>query len=266
MPDSDLPREEYEHVPWSQLASAARPTVSLRAAVAVGVVAAVAIGLFGSRLMSRDAPAEIPDPAVIPDIGAVAASTTSVATTVPLPQLYREADLLTVLPDEEIRLAAMRAEWFVTDYFTVTDAAGDPAARQSYVEWARAFRVDGADPERFTVSVAYRLLVAGAAGTFDRLAVQAVEVVVERDRRGSLAVADLPRPVAVPADGEPVRWPEAVDVPPAVAAEAVATMRAAGLEGDVVGGHPMERGWRVVVGAAVPGAPTFPMVVVVEDG
>jgi len=96
------------------------------------------------------------------------------------PRLYSEADLMAVLPEEEMRAAVMRAEWFVTDFFTVdgaSSAESDVTAALatppdevplphatatdgiSYVEWARAFFVEPVEPGIYRVSVAFRTLL-----------------------------------------------------------------------------------------------------------
>ena len=160
----------------------------------------------------------------------------------------------------------MRAEWFVTDYFTVdgsSGADGDAATRQTYVEWARAYRIDGADPGRYLVDVAYRLLAADESNGFTRLPLQAVQLPVLRDDDGHLVVGDLPRPVAPPRDGTSPSWPEAGAVPQELAAEALAMLAGLGLDGDVISGHLHEGGWRVIVSGAAPGGPPFPLALIV---
>ncbi len=264
MPSDDRPQEEFEHIPWSQLESRARVVSGRSLLAGAAVVGAVVIGFFGARLGSADTPRPALPPATTL---AAPIADTSTTTEVSLPQLYREADLLAVMPDEEIRLAVMRAEWFVTDYFSVAGGGGDTpdVPRQTYVEWARAYRVDGADPSRYAVAVGFRLLVAGDNGAFDRLPLQAVEVDIARDADGALAVADIPRPLPAPRPDAGREWPEPAALPPTVVAAAQDELADSGLVGEVVGGHAYAGGWRVVVRAAPPGAPAFPMSVLVGE-
>lgn len=116
-----------------------------------------------------------------------------------------------------------RAEWFVTDYFTVD---GDPEAAAeiersfvedavvpelphvapdpqaiSFVEWARAFDFEALDDDRYAVDVAFRSVHRDESGEFRRGPVHAVQVrLVVGD--GTVGVADLPIPIVAPqADG-----------------------------------------------------------------
>ena len=121
------------------------------------------------------------------------------------------------------RAAVARAEWFVTDYFTadlepsgsadvrtalpagaeLPDMPQDAAASLSYVEWARAFRVEEAGDGLFRVGVVFRALGAPPDRGFYRLPVRAVEVLVQVNEDGGSVVVDLPTPVALPAGPEP---------------------------------------------------------------
>ncbi len=260
MPDTD--REDFEHIPWSRLAEDTRPRMDRRlvaaavVAVAVALIVGVARSVGGAGVVSTVA---APAPATSAPVPSAADTTT----TVPLPQLYREADLRAVLPDEELRLAAMRAEWHVRDHFTVTGARDGTTPVQAYVEWARTYRVDGTDSSRYVVLVAYRLLAAGSEGVFERLPLQAVEIVVGRDGSGGLAIADLPRPVDPPPDARVEDWPEIAAVPAEVVARSERTLTDLGLVGEVLGGHRIEAGWRVLVRAGPPQAPAYPLALVV---
>ena len=75
-------------------------------------------------------------------------------------------------------------------------------ASLSYVEWARAFRVEEVAEGRFRVGVVFRSLGAPPDRGFYRLPVRAVEVTVAVSADGGSTVVDLPTPVALPAGPE----------------------------------------------------------------
>lgn len=248
--------EEYEHIPWSQLeAATSRPMPSLfvlAVVAAIGIV--VGVGVMRVAGGTTAPPEAVALPATTPADPVAVATPTPV--TVAPPTLYSEADLMAVLPEEEQRLAAAHAEWFTTDALTVTS---DEV--QTYVEWARAFRVDASQPDVYEVDVAYRLLIEDPdTATFARAPLAAVRVRMSRTLDGSLAVDDLPTPVEIPVATPTSDWPEAAAISDDVAAEALARLSELGLEGTVVGGHATEDGWRIVVDAAHPGGPSLPMV------
>jgi hypothetical protein len=205
------------------------------------------------------------------------------------PRLYREADLvvaeadvMAVIPQFDSLLVTARAEWFVTDFFTVDgDVAGfdslqetlpigaattwthESGAGVSYVEWARAVSVDPGESGRFEVVVLFRALAGSDRGSLERQPVRAVAVVVAVDDSGAVAVADLPRPVALPSayrvdaiavGGEDV--PE--DVSAAAARTAATTW---GLEFTVVDATLDQGMWRVAVLAADPSGLEWPLIV-----
>jgi hypothetical protein len=273
------PTEEYEHVPWSQLVAPSRPALTRPVVVAVAVAGGLLAGFLGSRLAAGNGPADAAPPPfpVTSTAPAITAPPDPVVAPPPAPALYTEADLLAVLPEEEVRLAVMLAEAFVTDYFTVVPAAASPPVadpdepedaaeppRQTYVEWARAFRVDGADPGGYAVHVAFRMLAGDASGGFLRVPLQAVRVDVVRAADGEVTVADLPAPVPAPPAGSPPASPEAGEVPADVAAAGRAALVELGLAGEVTGGRQTTGGWRLQVRAAAPGAPPFPMALIIE--
>lgn len=261
----DLDREEYEHIPWSQLTSEMQSPYRRPAFVVLGVVVAVVLGLVASRVLAGGGPAPEPPPAAAPVTTGAQPTTPATTSPVPPPQLYREADLLAILPKEESRFAAVTAEWFITDHFTVDGSDhGDRAAGQTYVEWARAFRVDASDPERFVVDVVFRMLASGGDGRFFRLPLRAAEVGVVRTGDGELAVEDLPAPIRAPSPGQSPVWPEGGEVPAEVAAVVRAELSELGIDGEVVSGHEVAGGWRVVVRAALGAGPAFPMVMSID--
>jgi len=141
----------------------------------------------------------------------------------PLPA-YSEADLMLISTEDEERLAAMQAEWFVRDYLThdgdasvaervaslipdetvipdetaTLDETVAPAQSvSSYVEWVRAFAVESPTPGWYRVEVVYRLLV-GADGGFVREPAGAVAVELSIDVDGSARLQTFPEEIAVP--------------------------------------------------------------------
>jgi hypothetical protein len=182
-------------------------------------------------------------------------TTTAVAETEP-PVMYSEADLRTVPEDAFVRTAMARAEWFVTDYFTadsgensVSDILGAlPAGTElppmpqdggfgvTYVEWARAFRVEPRGDGVYTVAVLYRSLASPEGDAYYRVRMRAVEVTVAVGPDGGTTVLDLPSPLSIP-QGPPVspRFTESIAPPGDVAAEAVAVASTWGADPSVLG-------------------------------
>jgi hypothetical protein len=196
----------------------------------------------------------------------------------PAAAIYSEADLMAVPIEAESRLAVMRAELFVHDFFTVdgddesadhlADLVGgwtiphhDPAG-YSYVEWVRAFGVTSPDPGRYAVDVAYRTLVAAADNDFDRGEVRAVTVTVDVDVDGTTRLVDLPVPVQIP----PVA---AMQLPVGTIAVAPEDVVAAARDRSFVTGGDVSvlqarrdpDGWRVVVGIQDGSGNQWPLVV-----
>lgn len=234
---SDQPEfEELEQIPWSALAAKANDPWTRVTYMVVAALAILGLGVLAARWLADGgeatvitlppasagtvAPAPV-NPAVPPVTVAVAtaaapspASSDSVATTTIAPSVYSEADLKAISPRDESRLAAMRAEWLVQDFFTVDgdDAVGQGLATilgdetiphlnptgYSYVEWARAYAIESPDPGKYAVAVAFRTLVMADDGGFARSDVKAVAVTVVVDVDGTMRVVDLPSPVALP--------------------------------------------------------------------
>lgn len=199
------PTEQVEQIPWSELLAEEQRSRPWLGYVAVALVAALALGFIVSQLFGRSTE---------PEAAAVSTAAVNPASTVvlPSPAIYSEADLLAALPDQEAAAAVSRAEWFVTDYFTVdgeadrsvqVDAglaevpAADPTgAGVSYVEWARAVRAEPLGDHRFRVTVAFRTL--SGEGTYTRNPVRAVAVTIATDSAGGTIVEDLPSPAQLP--------------------------------------------------------------------
>jgi hypothetical protein len=204
--------DEYEEIPWSTLLAEHRrgraKTLYLAAAAVVAVVVAVVVFRWltapghgdGSALA---APVETSTTAMVD-------STAPTSTTVAL----SEADLMAVPPGISELSAVARAEWFVTDYFTIDgpmpeeliaafvndasipDLPGRSDAAISYVEWARAFDIRPTE-QGYAVSVVFRSLTEEPDGSFARSPVRAVEVLVSVED-GETAVSDLPIPILPP--------------------------------------------------------------------
>ncbi len=268
-------REEYEHVPWSELAADPSPDRRWLAYLAAAALVAGALGLVVVRTLWPGSPATVP---VTVETVAAPGSTVDVPTPEPAAPapldggaaaLYSEADLLAAgAPASDARAAVTKAEWFVADYFTNdgdgrgsldvrTALPGDadlpplphdgPHGAVSYVEWSRAFRVDDLGDGLHRVAVAFRT-VAGAEGEpLARQPVRAVEIVVRAAGDG-VAIVDLPAPASPPLDVGYTGWPAGDDQPPeSIAARARADAEAWGEEPEVVGGSEAASGWRVVV-------------------
>jgi len=288
--------EELEQIPWSSLA-ASTPDWRTRILPAAAVVAAaVVVGMLVVRMFTSASEATVvplngaDSPAASVEFGAAAVDETTTSTVLPAvaaeggsPGIYSEADLLAAPIDDETRLAVMRAEWFVTDYFTVDGdpetASGirgalgsdealphdDPLAT-SYVEWARAFRVESARPGSYRVLVAFRVLVSADGGEFSRGAVEAVSVDLAVDADGAVAVFDLPSPAEIPLAAASVSRPASAEPPPEVVAAAFDAVAPMGGDPELVSAGLSGDGWRVVVSVADSVGLRWPVVVYPETG
>lgn len=264
--------EEYEQIPWAQLTGGPPSPKRRLAYLAAGALGTLVLAVLVARaFLSSPAETLAPSDSLVPGDGeAVAeAATTSLAEAGSASAiLYREADLMAFPETPGERAAVARAEWFVTDYFTadlepsgsadvrtalpagarVPDLPQDSAAGLSYVEWARAFRVEEVGAGLFRVGVVFRALGAPPERGFYRLPVRAVEVLVLVNEGGGSVVVDLPTPVALPAGPEPEAWPEeVVDAPRGVTDAALAMVAGWGSEPRVISAARSESGWRVVL-------------------
>jgi hypothetical protein len=279
-------REELEQVPWQDLLAEAEPGDERRRVVylGAGLVGAMLIGMVVTRMWwDPGPPAEPVSPAVVEEepesVGPVSMPE------VPGLPLYSEADLMALPPDPGARAAVAKAEWFVTDYFTAdfepTGSADVRAALPggvptsfpqdgiegiSYVEWARAFRVEPSGDGAFRVGVVFRTLAAPPDRGFVRQPVRAVEVLVAVRPDGGASILDLPTPIVMPAGPDPVDLPSPTeDAPEPVVDAAVAQVAGWGTEPRVVSTHRMATGWRVVVTVADSAGNRWPLAVRVSD-
>jgi len=208
--------DEYEEIPWSTLLSEHQHGRTKTLYLAAAVIVAVVLGFVGIRWLTAPghgdggAVAAQADTTTVPGAGAVESTTTATSTTATL----SEADLMAVEPSILELSAVARAEWFVTDYFTVDgplpeelisafvndamlpDLPSPSDADISYVEWARAFDIRPTE-SGYAVSVVFRSLTEEPGGAFIRSPVRAVDVLVAVDN-GETAIADLPIPILPP--------------------------------------------------------------------
>ena len=266
--------EELEHVPWADLMAESEPEDRRSRAIYLGaaIVGAMVLGVIVARTWWA-APA-MPTPV------APSAEVPIVATTLPAPPelpLYSEADLMADPPDPATRLAIIRAEWFVTDYFTAdlepsgsaevraalpasvaADLSLDVGAAVSYVEWARAYRVEEAGDGIYRVAVAFRTLGAPPDRGFARQPVRAVEVLIAVAGDGA-TVIDLPAPAFVALGPEVGAFEGEEATPPQEIVDEVSTRASLwGTEPRIVSARHLEGEWRVVVTIADPAGARWP--------
>ena len=313
MDDAEQDAERFESIPWSTLLPESRPPLSrwvVIAAIAVVVVVGVVVvgrGLSGAESRSPVAAPRLTDTSLVPPAATTAtdasaatqpvtASTAVMDESVPPPTPYSEADLMAALPDEIPRSVVVRAEWFVTDFFTMdgdqdtstvlspstphgaaTPERGDALASSpsaietdpgdvgggvSYVEWARATDAERVDDRSYEVVVAFRTLAGPFAGEVIRQPVRTVAVRVGVDEQGRTHVLDLPEPRVTEAAvaARPIAL-ELGPVPDDVSAAIVDRATTAGFDAEVVGGGRDAHGWRVTINMRDPSGLVFPMVV-----
>ncbi|MEK7251807.1 MAG: hypothetical protein AAB198_00930 [Actinomycetota bacterium] len=257
-------REELEHVPWADLMAESEPEDRRRRAMylGIGMVGALVLGVIVAR--SWWAAPSVPTP-LAPAAGtSVALTTLPDATDLPL---YSEADLMADPPDPASRLAMVRAEWFVADYFTADlepsgsadvraalppsvaeDLALDIGDAVSYVEWARAYRVEEAGDGIYRVSVAFRTLGAPPDRGFTRQPVRAVEVLVAVGGDSGATIVDLPSPIFLSLGPEAPVWVGEEATPPQEIVDLVSTRASLwGSEPQIVSAQHLGGEWRVVV-------------------
>lgn len=291
--------EELEHIPWSALAVKTPDSKTRLVYVALGVLATIGLGLLAARwLLPGDGQSTITLPPVasvddpvapqgvavadfgVPEQAAVAVGAVPIESSVATAAgLYSEADLMAIAVDEESRLAAMRAEWFVQDYFTVdgdqqiaeelANLVGDVALPHSepngssYVEWARAFAAVSLAPGRYVVDVAYRALSSATDGTFIRMPVRAVAITVEIDIDGSMRIVELPAPTEIPATSSMPAAAGTLGTPPEdLIAAALLAVEGLGTEAVVVDARSDGSTWRFVVSVGDPSGIRWPITVV----
>ena len=264
-----LQEEQYESIPWSHLVEQARPQPWLTYVAAAAVVAVV-IGV----VVARNSRPSLPVQDEGSTTSTMPATTTSVA---PL----SERDLLSASAlDEGALAAAMRAEWFVRDYFTVDGAGGRPEELTgalgwsppagdepgiTYVEWARAWSVLPAGTGRYRALVAFRSITETEDG-FQRGLTRGVAVEVDVGDDGGSRVIDLPEPIELPPSPTVLPPPGPGDPPQPVTDLALDQASAWGDPVAVLEGADTGEGWRVVVTIADEFGTPWPLVVLVDEG
>jgi hypothetical protein len=223
-----MEREELEQVPWSSLATRVDRGGDRRWYALGALVACVVVAAIGFRYLATPGQPSAPP---------VADSTVVLPSTVPPTNIapggtlvIAEDDLRTDgSPDREVPSAvAVRAEWFVMDYFThdgseetarsvrealvpglravplphdggqdTAPTAASTFVAPTFVEWARVLDVAPERDGSFVATVAYRS-IRGEDGGFVRDPVAAVSLTIV-DHEGSYLVATLPSPTALPA-------------------------------------------------------------------
>ncbi|MDK1017797.1 MAG: hypothetical protein QGD89_00095 [Actinomycetota bacterium] len=197
--------EEFEQIPWANLVAQQTDGVDRRLYIAAGVIGLIVVVAFGARFLGGGAqptppPVSVLEMPVAPVVGTQANSPTPATSMV-----IAEADLRIDEPvDADLldRFVEVRAEWFVTDWFTRDGsdetirsieralapgvATGDlphtttPPPPVTFVEWARAYRTEAAPDGRLDVTVAYRAIRETGDG-FVREPVRIVVVSLTRD-------------------------------------------------------------------------------------
>jgi hypothetical protein len=217
--------EEREEIPWSSLVAQVDENTDKRWYIVAGIVAALVFAVAAIRFVGVTGQGGQPIPqAIIPDTTSTAASQETQAT------LVVAEDELTARSDEGPNTdVEARAEWFVTDFFTLdgssetirsirqalsadlTDVvlpheAGD-GSEGRFVEWARVIALHDDGDEMFRVEVAYRSIVGTESG-FERMPVEFVSLTIDRSNAipvvTSLPVRSQPWAVAGGHDGTDV--------------------------------------------------------------
>jgi hypothetical protein len=285
----DEPAEEFEHIPWAQLGVEQQAARSRWIYVGAAALVALALGAAVTRALWTPATAEVATETVAAETTLLAAAPATPLDTTPpaAPVLFSEADLMAGLDDHLAAVAAARAEWFVIDYFTADlDPLGSlpvrtaiptngvptlpqdgGAAGVTYVEWARAFRVEPIEPGLYRIGVAFRAVGAAGDEPFFRFPVRAVELVVAVTGDGTgLAVVDLPAPARLPLDTSYAPWPaDGEPVPEDIVAAAIEAAAGWGESTAYVSGAATDRGWRVVVSVADDVGNRWPLAVWLDE-
>ncbi len=197
------------------------------------------------------------------------------------PSPYSEADLMAVLPEQELRAASAAAEWFVAAYFTVDGVEGAELTLPeglprpgrigdsgvAWVERTHTTALVSTESGRYEVTVAFQIMATGPSGGYLRLPLRAVTVPVAMQPGGGVAIADLPSPAETPevvAMTSPDLGVEQAP-PDEVVDQAVREVPWPDAEVDVTATHRTQSGWRVLVQVDDGSGNLVPLVVAVDD-
>ena len=248
--------EQFESIPWSSLIAQTNDRPWLVYVAAAAVVALV-VGLLAARSLRS--------PATVAAVAVPTSRPSTVETTTLTSRPVTEADLQAEIQpsDDGAAAAAMRAEWFVTDYFTRDAAGGRDTELEgalgrappvvgpdvtTYVEWARAWKTEPEGDGRYRVSVAFRSITDTEIG-FERGLVQAVAVSVLVGPAGGTRVIDLPAPASLPVAPDLADGPAPMPLPDTIVAQALELAGAWGENATVLQGTNLDGIWRVLVAA-----------------
>ena len=265
--------EEHEEIPWSMLVDQDRRGRSRTWYAVAAVIVAVVVGFVGVRWVEGNRHGE--GLADVPPLESPVATTAAPVPTTAA--MLSEADLMAVDPTTMGLAAVTRAEWFVTDYFTVdgspapdlANAFADDAVlpempqddgKVSFVEWARASAIRP-HAAGAVVTVLFRTLYENSELRYERSSVRAVDVLVLIDDE-STAIGDLPIPAAVPTVEGITGWMDATgDAPPDAVPRASEQASYIGDNPLVVESGSSGADWRVVLTIDDPSGLRFPVAV-----
>ena len=270
--------ERFDHIPWEQIApNGNRNRVILYALAGAVLIAGMTASIVrsggagpGAELVATPTTAAEADPTSL----SVASSSTSTAPAHPVggeSQPLSEADLMAVPSETLASEAAAVAEWVASDFFTLdggTEIAQDlgkafpessplpvgPPGSRSFVEWARAVKVEEPTPASFDVLVLVRRLGAAEGESYRRMPPIAVLIRIAWTEAG-WSVADLPVLADSPPLVQAARWSQ-TEIPADVIATATAETG-----GEVIAGVTVRDGWRLVVQIEDPTGVSWPMVI-----
>lgn len=266
--------EEFEQIPWSNLVAEHRGQRVKLLYLAAAVIVAAVIGFVGIRWLSGPQHGPVPGdaaPTTVADDGnhpAGASPPVSTPASAAVADSISEADLQAAAPNSDAAVARMRAEWFVTDFFTVdgspatavdvarafvADASIPPLPQEaheeddvSFVEWARAYGIDALASDRYLVDVAFRSIHRSGGETFQRGPVHAVAVtVVVAD--GAAAIAELPIPIVPPQPGDLAGWWSGLPAAEGVGAAALEYGRLFDADPELIEAAESDGTWRAVL-------------------
>jgi len=196
------------------------------------------------------------------------------------PTPYSEADLMAVLPEQELRSASAAAEAFVAAYFTIDGVEGaelmlpeglpHPVRKGeqgvAWVERTHTTALVSTESGRYEVTVAYQIMATGPSGGFLRLPLRAVTVPVAMQPGGGVAIADLPSPAETPevVAMTPPELGAGEDPPDPVVDQAIRQVPWPAAQVEVLTTHRTDAGWRVVIQVDDGAGNLVPLVVTVD--